>query len=73
MLIGNKFNSKIVVNTALVTDYFKGKLPETYEKTFIIKFSFAGEGNCVNWYFEKEGDRDSAWNGLMELMSVQLF
>ena len=76
MLIGNRLNPNSVVNTDLVTDYFKGtKLNGT--KPFVIYFGLsAGTSDnpgFVEWEFEKEEERDAQWNNLMGAMSVQFF
>ncbi|MAI12855.1 MAG: hypothetical protein CMM15_02470 [Rhodospirillaceae bacterium] len=76
MLIGNRLNPNSVVNTELVTDYFKKDNPNG-TKPFSIYFGFSsatsGEQVCVVWEFEKKEDRDAQWNNLMGAMSVQFF
>lgn len=76
MLIGNRLNPNSVVNTDLVTDYFKGtKLNGA--KPFVIYFGLSAAMSdnpvFVEWEFEKEEDRDAQWNNLMGAMSVQFF
>ena len=76
MLIGNRLNPNSVVNTDLVTDYFKQDKPNG-AKLFAIYFGFSSatsdEQVCVVWEFEKKEDRDAQWNNLMGAMSVQFF
>ena len=76
MLIGNRLNPNSVVNTDLVTDYFKGK-KQNHAKPFTICFYFAAatsdEPVCAEWQFEKEEDRDAQWSNLMGAMSVEYF
>lgn len=77
MLIGNRLNPNSVINTDLVTEYFKGKRHENHAKPFIIYFNFAAAtaDDCISalWEFEKEEDRDAQWNNLMGAMSVEYF
>ena len=76
MLIGNRLNPNTVINTGLVTDYFKGK-KQDHTKPFTICFGFAAatSDECVyaEWAFEKEEDRDAQWSNLMGAMSVEFF
>ena len=82
MLIGNRLNPDRVINTDLVTDYYKGRnispsrgLP--HSKPYTICFGFSGGTSddqiYVKWDFEKEEDRDAQWDNLMGAMSVQVF
>ena len=76
MLIGNRLNPNSVINTDLVTDYWKGQRQD-HAKPFTITFGFAAgtseDAICAVWEFEKEEDRDLQWNNLMGAMSVQFF
>ena len=76
MLIGNRLNPDSVINTELVTDYFKGKMPN-HAKPYTICFGFPGgtsdEQIYVEWFFEMKEDRDAQWNNLMGAMSVHFF
>ena len=82
MLIGNRLNPNSVINTDLVTDYFKGwNLSSsgglTHPKPYTICFGFSGGTSddqiYVKWEFEKEEDRDAQWNNLIGAMSVEFF
>ena len=76
MLIGNRLNPNHVINTDLVTDYWKGQRPD-YAKPFTINFGFAAgtseDAICAVWEFEKEEDRDAQWNNLMGAIGVEYF
>ena len=76
MLIGNRLNPDRVINTDLVTEYWKG-WRRNNEKPFTINFGFSvgtsEDAIFATWEFEKKEDRDAQWNNLMGAMSVQFF
>ena len=60
MLIGNRLNPNSVINTDLVTDYWKGQRQD-HAKPFTITFGFAAgtskDAICAVWEFEQEEER----------------
>jgi len=86
MIIRNKSNENLAINTRLVASYFKGKeqnhvkpftkgKEQNHVKPFTICFVFAGGMDCEPvhevWRFESEDDRNNTWLNIMGCMSAE--
>lgn len=76
MIIRNKQNESLAINTELVCNYYKQDLNERINtKPYCVNFSYSAanydEQYYECWMFETKEERDEAWDKIMEIVSAQ--
>ena len=75
MIIRNKKNENLVVNTALVVSYFKHDLNKSSnKKPYCVGFTYPSANSEEQiydyWMFETEQERNAVWDKIMAIFDV---